>query len=141
MKDNSSLPNLEFQCNSILETDLNISDFIISYYTIQFIRPAYRQLVFDKIYNSLNWGGGFILYEKVRAPDARFQDITTQIYNDFKVENGYTTDEIMGKAKSLKGILEPFSTKGNIEMLQRSGFSDIMTIQKYVSFEGFLAIK
>ena len=28
-----------------------------------------------KIYKSLNWGGGFIMFEKVRAPDARFQDL------------------------------------------------------------------
>jgi len=51
------------------------SDLIVSYYCMQFIPPRDRQALFDKIYESLNWGGAFIMFEKVRAPDARFQDI------------------------------------------------------------------
>jgi tRNA (cmo5U34)-methyltransferase len=27
-----------------------------------------------------NWGGAFFLFEKVRAPDARFQDYAVQVY-------------------------------------------------------------
>ena len=38
-----------------------------------------RQKLFDKIFDSLIWGGDFLFFEKVRAPDARFQDITTSI--------------------------------------------------------------
>jgi tRNA (cmo5U34)-methyltransferase len=38
-------------------------------------------------------------------------------------------------------VLEPFSTQGNLDMLKRAGFVDVMTIMKYVCFEGFLAIK
>ena len=44
----------------------------ISYYTLQFIHPAYRQDVINKIYKNLEWGGALFLFEKVRAPDARF---------------------------------------------------------------------
>jgi hypothetical protein len=49
--------------------------------------------------------------------------------------------EIINKSRSLKGTLEPFSTNGNLDMLRRAGFVDIMTVIKYVPFEGFLAIK
>ena len=45
------------------------------------------------------------------------------------------------KTRSLKGILEPFSTQGNLDLLSRAGFVDVMTVQKYLCFEGFLAIK
>ena len=41
----------------IVTNDLKKSDLIVSYYTMQFIKPKVRQQVFDKIYNSLNWGG------------------------------------------------------------------------------------
>lgn len=125
----------------IVELDLEPADFIVSYYTMQFIRPKFRQDVFDRIYKALNWGGAFVLFEKVRACDARFQDMMTTIYNDFKLDQGYDEAEIVGKARSLKGVLEPFSTQGNIDLMKRAGFVDVMTIQKYVSFEGFLAIK
>ena len=56
------------------------NDMVSSVYTIQFIHPSKRQQIYKKIYNSLNWGA-FFLFEKVRGPDARFQDILTGTYN------------------------------------------------------------
>jgi tRNA (cmo5U34)-methyltransferase len=136
-----SNPNLSFVCDDMNTLTLEKADLIVSYYTIQFIHPKLRQQLIDKIYESLNWGGAFILYEKVRANDARFQDIITNLYMEYKLDQGYSPKEIIGKAKSLKGVLEPFSTEGNIEMLKRAGFVDILTVQKYMNFEGFLVIK
>jgi tRNA (cmo5U34)-methyltransferase len=139
--DKRSTKNLSFICDDIKTYELEKSDMIIAYYTMQFIHPKHRQLLFDKIYDSLNWGGAFVLYEKVRANDARFQDILTGLYTEFKLDNGYSADEILAKSQSLKGVLEPFSTKGNLDLLKRAGFVDIITIQKFMNFEGFLAIK
>lgn len=109
--------------------------------TIQFLPPRVRQTLIDSIYTSLNWGGAFFMFEKVRAPDSRFQDYANQTYIEFKLDNGFSEAEIINKARSIKGVMEPFSSQGNIDMLRRAGFTDIVTIQKYVCFEGFLAIK
>ena len=133
--------NIEIICEDILNLDLQKSDMIISYYTMQFIKPRVRQIIFDKIYDSLNWGGSFILFEKLRGADARFQDISTALYTDFKIDQGFTKEEILDKTRSLKGVLEPFSTQGNLDLLQRAGFIDITSVMKYICFEGFLAIK
>ncbi len=133
--------NLKLINKDILLYDLPNNDFLISYYTIQFIQPKFRQDIFNKIYKSLNWGGAFILFEKVRGPDARFQDIISNLYNNFKVEMGFSSNEILAKAEGIKGVLEPFSTEGNMGLLKRAGFQDIMTIYKNVCFEGFLCIK
>jgi tRNA (cmo5U34)-methyltransferase len=137
----STLSNVKIQLGDITEFDFEPADLVISYYTLQFIRPRFRQLIFDRIYSALNWGGGFLLFEKVRAPDARFQDMMAAIYTDFKLDQGYNETEIVQKARSLKGVLEPFSSQGNIDLLKRAGFVDCMTIFKYACFEGFLAIK
>ena len=133
--------NLSFSCDDMNTVTLEKADLIVSYYTIQFIHPKLRQQLINKIYDSLNWGGAFILYEKVRANDARFQDIISNLYMEYKLDQGYDAQEIISKAKSLKGVLEPFSTEGNIDMLKRAGFVDILSIQKYMNFEGFLVIK
>ena len=117
------------------------SDLIVAYYTVQFVPPRIRQDLLNRVYEALNWGGAFILFEKVRAPDARFQDIASGVYTDFKLENGFDPAEIVNKTRSLKGVLEPFSTQGNLDLLGRAGFVDIMTVMKYIPFEGFLAIK
>lgn len=134
-------PNVEYLLADACEVDYEASDFIVSYYMVQFIPPRRRQILIDLIYRSLNWGGAFVLFEKVRAPDARFQDIMSSLYVDYKLENGYSPEEILGKASSLKGVLEPFSTQGNLDLLHRAGFVDVMTVYKHVCFEGFLAIK
>ena len=120
---------------------LEKADLIVSYLTMQFVPPRDRQQLFDKIYEALNWGGAFIMFEKVRAPDARFQDMVSILYNDFKLAQGFSTEEIVMKTRSLKGVQEPFSTEANREMLSRAGFVDQMSIQPYLCFEGFLAIK
>ena len=127
--------------DDVVTCPLPKSNMIISYYTMQFIHPRWRQTVFDKVYEALEWGGAFVLFEKVRAPDARFQDIAGQLYIEFKLDQAFDEIEILGKQRSLKGVLEPFSTQGNLDLMKRAGFVDMMTIMKSICFEGFLAIK
>jgi tRNA (cmo5U34)-methyltransferase len=50
-----------------------------------------------------------------------------------------TIDSSAGKI--LKGVLEPFSTQGKLDMLKRAGFENMTSIMKYICFEGFIAIK
>ncbi len=132
---------IRIECEELTNFPLEKADFILAYYTMQFVRPAFRQDMFNRIYESLNWGGALLVFEKVRGPDARFQDILTGLYNDYKTEQGFSSDEILSKSRSLKGVLEPFSTAGNYELLSRAGFKDIMTIMKYICFEGIIAVK
>ena len=137
----AGLSNVERVVGDALTYEFEKTDFITSYYCIQFIHPRQRQDLFNRIYERLNWGGAFVMFEKVRAPDARFQDIMVSLYNDFKQRNGFSPEEILNKTASLKGVLEPFSTEGNLGLLRRAGFTDTMTVFKHLSFEGFLAIK
>lgn len=117
------------------------SDMIISYYTIQFIAPSIRQSILNKIFKSLNWGGAFIMFEKIRGNDARFHDILNSLYLDFKEDNKLNTQHIINKSKSLRGILEPFSDNGNLGLIRRAGFKDIQTIMQSICFKGYLCIK
>jgi len=137
----AGIPGIELAVGDALTFDYAKADLVVAYYCVQFIWPRHRQELINRIYERLNWGGAFILFEKVRAPDARFQDMMTALYNDFKAKNGFSAEEILNKTTSLKGVLEPFSTDGNLGLLRRAGFTDIMTVMKYLSFEGFLAIK
>lgn len=133
--------NVTIEQADICSYDLEQSDLVVAYYCLQFVPPKQRQTTIDKIYESLSWGGAFIWFEKVRGSDARFQDILSSLYIDYKLEQQYTAEEIIAKSRSLKGVLEPFSSEGNRGLLQRAGFSDVMTVFKYICFEGVLAIK
>ena len=81
------------------------SDMIISYYTLQFIHPSVRQLVVSSIYDSLRWGGHYP-FRKGKGSDARFQDIYTTLYNQYKLSEGYSLETILNKTLSLKELLE-----------------------------------
>lgn len=133
--------NVTYLVDDILNHPYEPSDFMVAYYTVQFVHPRIRQEIYNRIYQSLNWGGAFLLFEKVRGPDARFQDIISGIYTDYKLAQGYSASEVIAKTRSLKGVLEPFSTAGNLDMLGRAGFADVMTIFKHVCFEGFFCVK
>lgn len=133
--------NVVIEQADVFDVAVENADLITCYYTVQFIRPRRRQEFFDKAFQALNWGGGLIFFEKVRAPDARFQDIMSLLYTDYKLDVGYDADEIVAKSRSLKGVLEPFSTQANVDLAKRAGFQDVMTVFKYICFEGFLAIK
>jgi tRNA (cmo5U34)-methyltransferase len=108
---------------------------------MQFIKPKYRQQLLNKIYKSLNWGGAYIYFAKIRGKDARFQDILNFSYFDFKKENGLKPLEILNKEISLRSVMEPYTIKENFFSIKRAGFKDVMTIFQYLNFIGFLAIK
>ena len=135
------LKNCNFFAKDIVKTNFTNADMIVSMFTMQFISPKHRQKVYDKIYKSLNWGGAFVLFEKIRGNDARFQDIFNFLYFDFKKKNKLDPVEILDKEKSLRGVLEPYVIQANIDFLKRAGFKDIMPITQYLNFIGFLAIK
>lgn len=117
------------------------SDLVVLYYTLQFIRPGERQPLIDALHASLNDGGALVMFEKVRASDAGLQDLMQQLYWEFKLTNGFSAHEIISKSRSLKSVLEPFTSEANAQLLRRAGFQSVTTIQKYVCFEGMLAIK
>ena len=74
---------------------------IICVYILQFVQPKFRQVLINKIFKSLNWGGVLVLVEKIRGNDARFQDILTFLHHDYKKRKGFKTDEIYNKEISL----------------------------------------
>ncbi len=135
------LVNVSIHSADALAFDFQRADFIVAYYTLQFIPPKSRQVVVNRIFNKLNRGGALVVFDKTRAPDARFQDILSQLFIDHKLEHGYSAEEILAKARSLKRVLEPFTSEENVRSLRRAGFVSVTPIMKYLCFEGLLAIR
>jgi len=134
--------NYHFICEDLINYNLpEEADIICSMFTIQFIPPAIRQEIINNIYSSLSWGGALFFFEKVNGEDARFHELLLQNYEDYKISKGYTLNEIKSKQLSLRGVLKPFSSQGNLDLLKRGGFIDIQPIFQYGLFRGFLAIK
>lgn len=136
-----SLGNLEFHCADIIDSQLESSSFVVAYYALQFIKTKHRRAIIKKIYDSLETGGAFIFYEKVYAVNAHFQEILSGAHFDFKASNGFSHDEILAKALSIKGVLMPNTTRENIDLLKSVGFKEMSRVMQHCNFEGYLAIK
>ena len=133
--------NLTFETENAIDYKYKTCDLVILYYTLQFIQIDKRENLLLSLYKSLKKGGGLLLFEKTRQDNPRANDILNQLYTDFKLNNGYTGNEIVAKARSLKGVLEPLSTEQNLELLEQTGFYHSTIIHKTLCFDGILAIK
>lgn len=79
--------------------------------------------------------------EKVLAEEGRFNDMWVELYWDFKKGQGLTDDQILQKARSIRGVLRPITLTEHISMLKMIGFSSIDVFFKWYNFAGILAIK
>jgi tRNA (cmo5U34)-methyltransferase len=117
------------------------ANLVLSFYTLQFIPLAKRLRLLSSIFVALESGGALILYEKTLATNARIQDVLTQLYFEFKASQGFTSEEILNKAITLQGILDPCTSAQNLSLLRQAGFATVETIYRQHCFEGYLAIK
>ena len=133
--------NFYFYNKDILKYEIDKSDLIISYYTLQFLPTNRRIYILKKIYNSLNKNGAFIYFEKTTVKNKDIDKFNLDIYYNFKKKSGYTNKQILNKKHLLKGKIMPLTSEKNIYDLKKSGFKKIGLILKYSYFEGYLCLK
>jgi tRNA (cmo5U34)-methyltransferase len=124
----------------LVDFELQPVDLVVAHYTLQFVPPDARHDLVKRIACALNPGGALLLFEKVRSSDARLDELTTALYHDWKRAQGYTEAEIAAKARSLAGVLEPFTSEANVDLLTTAGFAKVMTVYRWLNWEGILAI-
>ena len=134
--------NASIDCSNIEEYSTENIDLTLFYYTLQFIRPDLRLSVLKNIYESTKPGGGIIIFEKTYCNTGLHQDLFSCSYDQFKINKGYNLEErIQSKRMSLRGVLEPYTSSQNIDLIKNSGFSNPVILLKYLMFEGYLAFK
>lgn len=117
------------------------SDLFISLLLFPFLNLNNRESLLKKIFSSLKKGGALIVVDKIYSSDPNIQDIFNQIYFDSKIDNKLTNNQILNKAKSLRGSMYLYNQNENIEFLKKCGFKKIDIFFKWFNFIGVLAIK
>ncbi len=110
-------------------------------YTLQFFSPGRRAAVLAHMADSLENGGAVLMTEKVVHNMPRIQESLTELYYDFKRDNGYSELEISQKREALENVLIPFTAEQNCDLLRKSGFSEVEIYLKWYVFVSILAIK
>lgn len=132
---------VEFLNENIEDIILEKSNLVVGYYFLQFVQVSKRSEVLKKIYESLNEGGGLILFEKEMADDSKISKLITSSYMKFKIENGFSADEVLSKQFSLEGMMITNTHKENKKMLSDVGFLHVTTVMKYGEFNGYVCFK
>lgn len=135
-------PSVGFRHSNVLDVEFSPPpDLVTSVFTLQFLRLAERRRLLRRLGEALVEGGALLLLEKTRGDSAAFEDMWTELYWDFKRRQGLTPEEVLGKAESLRGVLNPLTQEENLALLRQSGFSRVEPFFKWYNWTGFLAVK
>lgn len=113
----------------------------MAHYTMQFIRPIEREQLLRTLHGALVDDGIFLFSEKLISTHKRLNFEMTDMYYQFKRQNGYSQFEIAQKREALENVLVPYSEAENIELLLRAGFSHCEVLFRWNNFALFIAMK
>lgn len=116
-------------------------ELVVSHYTLQFLVLSERAELLGRVYDALKPGGALVVFEKVLEPSSPLQDLIGQLYTDFKLVNGFSTEQIIGKSRTLRGVMVPLRRDENLQLMREAGFGSVELLQKNLHFEGYLAVK
>lgn len=114
---------------------------VILNFTLQFIDPAARQELMDRVYAGMVDGGILILSEKIRFPDATLNALCIDLYHGFKESMGYSKLEISQKRTALENVLIPETLDEHRKRLSQSGFQTMDVWFQCFNFASMVAFK
>ncbi len=123
--------------------DVEIADasVVVLNFTLQFIPPADRFQLLEKISAGMRPGGVLILSEKVVFRDNHLDQLLYDIHHDFKRAHGYTDLEISQKRTALENVLIPETIPTHRDRLLDAGFHSVDVWFQCFNFMSMLAIK
>ena len=136
-------PNCSFFPRDVTEPKLKFfnTSLIFSLFTLQFIELPKRIALVEKIYNSLDKRGGFIVCEKIYSNNAFTEDIFTFSNYEKKYQNGFKAKDILQKQQDLRSIMFPLTQAENEKIFRDAGFQVIEVFFKSLNFIGWVLVK
>lgn len=125
----------------IRQTDIDNAAMVVINFTLQFLPPADRDNLIQRIYQGLKPGAALILSEKIISPQPDANNLLIDLYHDFKRENGYSELEISQKRTALEKVMRPDSIESHQQRLQQAGFSYQTVWFQCFNFCSMIAIK
>ena len=103
-------------------------------------KPLDFNALLKRIYHCLENCGGMFVVEKVLGSTAQMQDILQQLYWEMKAKNGFSSEQIINKAKALRGCMYPKTVADNEAEFKSIGFNSEIVF-KESQFCGWLLTK
>ena len=122
------------------QKDIRNASLVTSIFTLQFMPQKDRSALIQKIYDGLNEGGAFVFAEKTICESAKFQDMITFNYYDYK-RKFFTTQDIMDKEQTLRNMMKPNTWHQIEQYMHDAGFKDVQPFWRNHMFVGAMAVK
>lgn len=141
LAEDESTTSVSLQCADIRELEFVNASLVIINFTLQFIEPAQRQALLEKIYRGMSPGGALIIADKIVFTDSAQQEFEETMHLDFKRANGYSELEISQKRAALEKVLIPDSMETHIARARQVGFRQAYSWFQCFNFAALCAIK
>ena len=128
-------------CADLQDVTIENASVVVLNFTLQFIPPAERLALIERIHGGLKPGGVLILSEKIAFSEPGRQQFHEDLHQDFKRANGYSDLEISQKRSALEKVMIPETLACNQERLQAAGFASSDLWFQCFNFASLVAIK
>ncbi len=134
-------PPVTVRCQDIRHTPVTDASLVVLNLTLQFLPPAERHPLLERIHAGLRPGGALVLVEKVCHEDPAVQDFHTELHHRFKKANGYSDLEISQKRAALEDVLVPETVERHVQRLRACGFREVRQWFSCLNFAALLAVR
>lgn len=138
--DESTIP-VSLECADICDIKITDASLVVINYTLQFIEPAQRQDLINRIYQGMVKGGALVIADKTVFGDPVEQDFEEGLHLAFKRANGYSELEISQKRTALERVLVPDTMESHLVRVRKAGFSQAFPWFQCFNFAALCAIK
>jgi tRNA (cmo5U34)-methyltransferase len=130
----------------LIKTDISKNSFsapkcnlALSIFTLQFLSHKDRLALINKVYQSLNTNGAFVICEKEICSNGLIQEVFTFSNYDYK-RLSFSAEQILNKERDLRAIMNPLVFGENEKILTELGFKVYPFFQS-LNFRGWIALK
>ena len=114
---------------------------VTMHYCLQFIPIHLRAELLTRIYDALKPDGALFLSEKIRGETNTQNEWLRSEHHRFKQRQGYSEEEIVGKANSIATMMPVESIQTHEDRLRSAGFSQVIPWRRELNFNSWVAIK
>lgn len=130
--------NIDSVC---LAESLGSQDIVAVSYLVQFLRPDDQSLFWERLYSVVREGAYIFVSGKERMGRDVEKTLADSLYNQFRLDQGYSQDEIDSKTRALESTMWPPTRDKLIRDMIRHGFMLEMDLTRYANFASYLITK
>lgn len=134
-------PAIVWKRGDVRDVSVDDTSIVVLNFTLQFLPPADRLSLLQRIHYGLRPGGILILSEKIAGADDACDTLLVEMHHAFKRANGYSDLEISRKRSALENVLIPETLERHRQRLAEAGFSRSDLWFQCFNFMSLVAIK